>query len=139
MSQHITSKEIEQIAQISDSPVQTKVDRNFGLPTGLYAGTVFCYLAFLGIMSTLFINSQLAIPMVVIVGFVILAFGVAGKWAGMKPDNDTRPLSWDQFSHRGIQTLSGPLTVGEASAQVLVLPLLILVWGVAIAVIVALT
>ena len=37
----------------------------------------------------------------------------------------------------GIQTLSGHLTAAEASIQVLMLPVLILFWGVSVAVIVA--
>lgn len=139
MSEPISSKELTQVAAVSEEPVRTKVDRNFGLPTGLYAATVASYLAFLGIMTALFMNPELAIPMVLFVGVIIAGFGICGIWATMNPENDTAPLSWGQFSSRGIQTLSGHLTSGEAAAQVLTLPLLILSWGVAVAVIVALT
>lgn len=139
MSQKIQGAELARIAEVSAAPVRTRVDRNFGLPTGLYVATVALYLAFMGVMTSLFLNPSLAIPLVVMVGFIIVAFGLAGMWTTMQPDNDTSPLSWGQFSSRGIQTLSGHLTAGEASAQVLILPVLILVWGLAIAVIVALT
>ena len=101
--------------------------------------TVGLYVAFLAVMATLFLNPELIIPMVVFTGFIVFAFGVAGFWSRMKPENDTHPLSWGQFASRGIQTLSGPLTASEATVQVLLLPVLILVWGLAIAVIVALT
>ena len=120
-----------------DQAGPAKVDRNFGLPTGLYTATVVLYLAFIAIMAGLFLNPGLVIPMVLFAGFVVFSFGLAGFWAAMKPDNDTHPLSWGQFASRGIQTLSGKLTSNEASVQVLILPVLILVWGVAIAVVVA--
>jgi len=139
MAERISQQELARIATLSDAPARTKVDRNFGLPTGLYIATVAAYLGFLGLMTALFLNPELVLPLAVMAGFIVFAFGVAGKWTTMQPGNDTSPLSWGQFASRGIQTLSGHLTAGEAAAQVLILPALILVWGVAISVIVALT
>ncbi len=139
MSQRIAGAELAQVAAVSAAPVQTKVDRNFGLPTGLYVGTVGAYLAFLAVMGLLFMNGELAIPMVTFVLYIVMAFGLGGLWTKMKPDNPSGPLNWGQFSHRGIMTESGLLKAGEASIQVLMLPVLILVWGLAIAVIVVLT
>jgi hypothetical protein len=139
MSQHISSEQLAQFATLTEAPGRTRVERNFGLPTGLYQATAGLYLAFIGLMSLLFGNPELAIPLVVIAGFIVIAFSLAGLWTTMKPDNDSSPLSWGQFSTRGIQTLSGPLTAGEASAQVLTLPVLILFWGASVALIVALT
>ncbi|MCB2061762.1 MAG: hypothetical protein R3E09_03625 [Novosphingobium sp.] len=137
MSQKISSVELAQVATATDAPVRTKVDRNFGLPNGLYAATVGLYFGFLAIMTALFMNPELAIPMVLFAGVIIAGFGICGIWATMNPENDTSPLSWGQFANRGIQTLSGHLTASEAAAQVLILPALIVCWGLAIAVIVA--
>ena len=139
MAQHISAKDLTQLASVSDAPARTRVNRTFGLPTGLYAVTVACYLAFLAVMSVLFMNGGLAIPMAVMIGFVIAAFGVCALWPSMNPDSDSSALTWGQLAARGVQTLSGPLTAGEAAIQVLILPVLIVVWGLAIAVIVALT
>jgi len=139
MSQRIAVHELEKIATVSTALVRTKVERNFGLPNGLYVATVGLYLAFIGLMATLFLNPELVIPMVVFAGFIVFSFGLAGFWTKMKPGNDTSPLSWGQFASRGIETLSGRLTAGEAATQVLILPVLVLAWGAAIAVIVALT
>jgi len=139
MAQHISQQDLTRIASVTDAPARTRVDRNFGLPTGLYVATVALYLAFLGLMTALFANGDLAIPLAVMAGFIVLFFGLGGVWTTMKPDNDTHPMTWGQFSARGIETLSGRLTAGEAAAQVLILPVLILGWGCAIAVIVALT
>ncbi len=137
MSQRISSEQLVQVANVSDAPVQTRVDRTFGLPDGLYMATTGLYLAFIGLMAVLFANPELAIPLVIFAGFIVFAFGLAGFWTRMKPDNGSSPLSWGQFASRGIQTLSGPLTAQEASAQVLILPVLILFWGTCIAVIMA--
>lgn len=139
MSERIATHELSQVATVSSAPVQTKVDRNFGLPTGLFIATAGLYLVFLSTLTAMFGNAELIIPMAVMMGFVVIAFGLAGKWWTMKPDNDTAPLSWGQFSNRGIQTLSGPLNATEASVQVLLLPVLIVFWGLCIAVIAALT
>src|SRR5688500_16854864 len=110
MSQRLSQQHLSDLAVVTEAPVRTRVDRTFGLPTGLYAATVALYLGFIGVMATLFLNPELLIPMVIFAGFVIIAFGLAGYWAKMKPDNDTAPLTWGQFASRGIDTLSGRLT-----------------------------
>lgn len=138
MSQHIAGADLADVAVVTAAPARTKVDRNFGLPTGLFMATVACYLAFIGVMAMLFVNPGLVIPLVLFAGFIIAAFGLAGWWAWMQPENDTKPLTWGQFSHRGVQTATGPLSAGQASVQVLILPVLILFWGLCIAVIAAL-
>lgn len=135
MSEHIAHAELTGIATVSEAPVRTKVDRTFGLPTGLYLGTVGLYVAFLALMTSLFGNAELILPLAVIFGSVIFGFGLAGKWSTMKPGKDSFALTWGQFSNRGIQTLSGRLTAFEASVQVLLLPVLIMFWGICIAVI----
>lgn len=137
MSKHVTAPELAHVATVTPEIVRTRVDRTFELPTGLYAMTVGLYLAFFAVMSVGFMNPELAIPMVVIAAFVFFGFRVAGKWASMKPDSDSEALTWSQFRHRGIMTMSGRLTASQATLQVLILPVLILVWGIAVAIIAA--
>lgn len=138
MSQRITGLELAEAAIITTAPAQTRVDRNFGLPTGLYAVTVGAYLAFVGVMASAFMTGQLAVPLAIIAFSIIFGFGVTRSWATMKPGHPEKPLSWGQFGNRGIMTLTGHLTAKEASVQVLILPVLILVWGVTVAIIAAL-
>ncbi|MCT2398277.1 hypothetical protein [Novosphingobium mangrovi (ex Huang et al. 2023)] len=139
MSKYLSQEDLQDIAVVTDTPARTGIDRNFGLPGGLYVATVGLYLGFIGLMAALFLNPELAIPMVLFAGFVVFAFGLAGYWAKMKPDNDSAPMSWGQLAARGIDTLSGRLTAGEAAIQVLTLPVLILGWGLAVAAVVAFT
>ncbi|MFM5929664.1 MAG: hypothetical protein ACKOPQ_02015 [Novosphingobium sp.] len=137
MSQQISQANMAALADISDAPVRTRVNRTFEMPPALYIGTLVGYFSFLAIMTVCFMNPELAIPMAVF-GFSILAgFGLGYKWVAMNPDNAAKTLSWGQFANRGVQTLSGRLTAMEATTQVLILPVLIVFWGLCIAVIVA--
>lgn len=137
MSQHISPADLAARAQLAAAPAQTRVNRSFELPAGLYGLTVACYLGFLVLMSALFMNGELALPMAAFVISIVGGFGLGWKWVAMKPGNDSETLTMGQFASRGIQTLSGRLTAAEATVQVLILPVLILAWGVAIAVIYA--
>ena len=138
MSKHIADTRLAEVAQIVAAPrVAHKVDRTFELPTGLYLMTAAAYLAFIGLMAALFLNGGLAIPMVVCVVFIVMAFGVPALWTRLGDDDGARRLSWSNFQSKGVMTLDGPVTAGAATAQVLILPIAIVIWGLAIAVIVA--
>ncbi|TAD76956.1 MAG: hypothetical protein EAY70_09290 [Sphingomonadales bacterium] len=115
---------------------QVEADRNFGLPTALYAATVACYLGFLVIVGSAFATPVLAIPMAIIVLLIVAFFGVPAIWTRLK-NNPSVPQTLGEFETRGIMTNTGRLSAGEASAQVLVLPVLLVCWGLAVAVIAA--
>lgn len=129
-------------ARIVDLPAkatvrhQVEADRNFGLPTALFGATIGCYLGFLVIVGSAFANPMLAIPMAIIVLLIAAFFGVPAIWTRLK-GNVSEPATLGEFETRGIMTNTGRLTAGEASAQVLVLPVLLVVWGLAVAVIAA--
>ena len=101
MSQQISEARLAEIATVSDAPVRTRTNRTFELPGGLYLGTALGYLTFLGIMCTVVFNPELAIPMFAFAFSIIAGFGLCWKWASMRPDNDSKPLSWGQFANRG--------------------------------------
>lgn len=115
---------------------QVESDRNFGLPTALYGATVACYLGFLVIVGSAFANPVLAIPMAVIVLLIAAFFGVPALWTRLR-GNTSEPATLGTFERSGIMTNTGHLSAGEASAQVLILPVLLVVWGLAVAVIAA--
>jgi hypothetical protein len=136
MSKHIATAQLAELAQIAREPRQhTLVDRTFGLPTELFALTVAAYVAFLGVMTAAFGEAGLVIPMAICVIYLVMAFGVPALWTQIGPDDGARRLSWSAFRARGVMTNSGPVSAGAAAAQVLILPLVILFWGIAIAVI----
>lgn len=123
----------------SPAPIREEIDRTFELPTGLYVATAGLYLGFIAVMAATFGNAQLAIPLVIFAFFIVAAFGVPTIWARMNPENSLRALTYGALKNRGIMTATGRLNAGAATAQVLVLPILIFAWGVAVAIIASLT
>jgi hypothetical protein len=114
-------------------------DRTFELPTPILVGVFGLFMAFMAVMSLGFMVEGLVIPMAVNVIF-IAAFGyVPAKWALMKPEKRDRAKSWDEFREEGVDTLTGHASAGEAATLVLLLPACILLWGIAVVAIFALT
>lgn len=108
----------------------------FDLPPILYGLTIGAYLAYLGVMSLAFMEPQLVLPMVICVVIVVAAFLTPGLWARVEAPGQARQ-SWNDFAHRGFQCQTGRISGGSAALQVLILPGLVLLWGIAIAVIAA--
>ncbi|MBU7581020.1 MAG: hypothetical protein KAF27_11230 [Porphyrobacter sp.] len=129
-------------ARVVDHPAQAPVrhqveaDRNFGLPTALYAGTVAGYLGFLLVVGSAFANPVLAIPMAIFVVFIIAGFGIPAIWTRLA-GNTSSPQTMGEFEQRGIMTNTGRLAARDATIQVLILPVLLVIWGLAIAAIAA--
>jgi hypothetical protein len=136
------SKKIDRIALaeaaiVHANPPRNEVDRTLGLPTRLYVATAACYFGFLAIMSLALMELRLAIPMAICFIFVAMFAGAVAKWVRMDPPNSASALSWAAFQHRGIYINTGHIAARDAIAQVLTVPLMILGWGVFIAVLVA--
>lgn len=129
-------------ARIVDHPAaapvrhQVEADRNFGLPAAFYGATIACYLGFLVIAGTAFANPVLAIPIAIMVLLIAAAFGVPTVWTRLK-GNVSQPQTLGEFETRGIMTHTGRLAPRDATIQVLILPVLLVVWGLAVAVIAA--
>lgn len=128
---------IVDLPQVAPVRHQVEADRNFGLPTALYAGTVACYLGFLAIVGTAFANPTLAIPMTIFALFIVAGFGVPAVWTRLR-GNTSAPQTLGEFETRGVMTETGRLSARDATIQVLILPVLLVCWGLAVAVIAAL-
>ncbi len=113
-------------------------DRSFELPTSLYTVTVGSYLAFLGVMAVGFQSRDMVLPMVVFVAYIAMLFGVPMLWARMQPTNPSRALGWSVFMRNGIDTWTGRTSGSEAALQVLILPVLVFFWALAVVTIAAL-
>lgn len=134
----IASGEARVVELPAAAPVrhQVEVDRNFGLPSALYAATVACYLGFLLIVGSAFANPVLAIPMAIFVLFIVAGFGIPTLWTRLA-GNASQPQTLGEFEARGVMTQTGRLAPRDAAIQVLILPVLLVCWGLAIAVIAA--
>lgn len=129
-------------ARIVSAPAQEAAractDRSFELPPALHIATAALFLGFVGVLCLAFSTPGLAVPFGVFVAFIVAFFTVPALWARMAPDDSRTPaLSWDAFLARGIDTATGRTPAGEAATLVLVLPVLIFCWAIAIAIIAA--
>jgi len=108
-----------------------EVDRSFELPTGLYIATAALFLGFMAVTAIGFATRELILPVAVIVLFIFAAFGVPAVWVRMVPESRRKSLSWSRFQAEGIATEHGRTSARDATVQVLILPVLIFLWGVA--------
>lgn len=143
MSKLIAQDLIHEKARVVDAPggkiiTPINVDRSFELPKALYGATLACYLGFVAITAMAFGNPGLLIPLVIIAGIVVVGFAVPTLWTRLKPETKkARAFDLDHFTSRGIMTHTGPLKARDAAAQVLILPVLVLFWGLAVVTIAA--
>lgn len=139
MSKHFLREEIATQAKVTTgTPAVHEVDRTFELPRGLYIASVACYLGFLAILATGFSTPGLIIPMAIFAFFIIGGFALPAIWATLKPESKSKAKTWAAFRSRGVMTNTGRLNGGEAAVQVLILPVLIVLWGLAVVTIAAL-
>lgn len=113
-----------------------ETDRNFGLPKALYVTTVACYLGFLLVVGSAFASPGLVIPMAICIVFIVAGFGVPAIWTRLA-GNSTAPQTMGEFALKGIMTHTGRLAPRDATIQMLILPVLLVAWGLMIAVIAA--
>lgn len=113
-------------------------DQSFELPGGLYAAMAIMFAGFVAVLSLAFRGGHMAVSYGVIFAFIAAFFAIPAIFPKMKQDAPTRPLSWAMFRYKGIQTATGRLTATEATVLVLLLPFLVLCFGIAIAAIAAL-
>ena len=141
MVQKFTREEIAKVAIIHAAPPvpgrDVPVDRSFELPTRLYAAFAGLCLAFLGITAYGFGNPGLVIPMAIFTLFIVAFFAVPAIWTRLAPDNAVRPKSWANFRQNGIRTYTGHNSAQAATVQMLLLPVLLVGWGVAVVTIAA--
>ena len=114
-------------------------DRSFGLPPSLHLGTFGLFLAYIGVMALGFQHQEMVVPVAVFAVFIIAFCAVPALWAMMGPqESRTHAPGWAEFLEKGIETESGHASGREAAVLVLLLPVLILLWGVAVVTIAAL-
>ena len=114
-------------------------DHGFELPTGIYIAMAALFLGFVGVLSLAFSNSEMAVPFGVFVAFIAAFFAVPAIFVRTTPAEGRTPaLGWSRFIEEGIATDTGHAGGREAAVLVLLLPVLIFAWAIAVAVIAAL-
>lgn len=106
----------------------------FDLHPMLHVAVFGGFFVYLGIMWSAFADPGLAIPFVIFAFFIAAFFVVPAIWAWMAPAAGARE-SWADFLREGMDTGSGRLSAGSAVAQVMIMPAMLILWGLAVAVI----
>lgn len=107
--------------------------RGFEIPTSLWWGMVSCYGVFLAALLAATGSSGHAVFMIVVsLVYVIMFFGTTKLMTRQAPPQPRSPL---ETPARTLPTIYGPLRRGEVAAQMLVVPMAIAFFGVAILII----
>lgn len=126
----------------ADAPVgyrPNRAERVFDLHPAVFAMQLACYAAFLAILGLAFMNRELVVPFGIFVVYVAMYFATPAMWARVKGRAQGRLESWAEFMEGGVQTGSGHLTGGQALAQIMTVPLLLVGFAGSVAVIAAIS
>lgn len=104
----------------------------FDLPPVLHGAVFGGFAVYLAIMWSAFADPGLAIPFVIFAVFLAASFVVPALWARTVPAVGERERFAD-FMRDGIMTGSGFLDGNAALAQVLIMPAMLILWGLAVA------
>ena len=135
MSAPIPAEQFAAIANRVAPPAFAKpnrVDRQFDLPPVLHLATFGGFFAYLGIMWLAFGNPELVLPFVIFVTFLAASLIVPAYWERIA-DQDGPKQSFAEFLQEGVECATGRVTAGEAMVQVLIMPAMLVFWGLSIA------
>jgi hypothetical protein len=108
--------------------------RVFDLHPALHAAVFGGFAAYLGIMWAAFGTAQLILPFAIFFVFLAGAWITPAMWARVA-GTPGRKTSWSEFLRDGFECGTGHVTAGAAMGQVLIMPAMLLLWGLAVAVI----
>jgi len=109
-------------------------DQSFELPPAIYVAMASMFAGFVAVLGLAFRGGHMAVVYGVIFAFIAAFFAVPTMFPAMAADQTgTKALSWSEFSNRGIATATGRASAREATILVLLLPFLVLCFGIAVA------
>jgi len=109
-------------------------DQSFELPAGIYLAMASMFAGFVAVLSLAFRGGHMAVVYGVIFAFIGAFFAVPALFPAMARDKTSmKALSWFEFGDRGVATATGHASAREATVLVLLLPFLIMCFGIAVA------
>ena len=108
--------------------------RSFDLPGGIYAAMVLMIVGAFAVLAAM-LRTNMLVSFGVIFALLAAFFGIPAIFVRVSPNESARPLSWDAFLSRGVETATGATKASEATVLVLILPFLILCWAITVAII----
>ena len=106
-------------------------NRHFDLPVSLHTAYFGAFLAYLGIMFMGFYEPLMILPMAIFVIFTVGFYVVPMAWTKVGPQRDAKAMPMWKLMADGIAIETGQSSGRDAVVQVLILPMLILGWGIA--------
>lgn len=125
----------EALAQAARPNIRQDVDRTFEMPSVLYGATVALYLGFIAVLGIGLSTPELAIPMAIFAIFIVGLFGAPALWLGLGRKPEAKAMSFGELMRRGIMTHTGLLKGRDAAIQMMILPVLIVLWAMTVLVI----
>ena len=134
MSRRQTREQLLVRDEIVASPAKRACeDQSFELRTAIYIAMAMMFAGFIAVMSLAFHGGHLVVVYGVISAFIAAYFAVPAILPGQAPqDSRAKALSVFEFGQRGIATATGHATARQATILVLLLPFLILCFGIAV-------
>lgn len=124
--------------QLKPNMPQDLQQRNFGLPVAMHTAFFGLFMGFFAVTGIGFASPEMALPMAICIIFTASFYLVPMAWARMKPEtNTTRAQTLGELERHGIMTYTGWCSGRDAAVQTLILPTLVLFWGVALVAIAA--
>lgn len=114
-----------------------RVERQFDLHPALHLALFGGFFAYLGIMWLAFGNPELVLPFAIFVVFLAGSLIVPAWWGRVARQEGPRQ-SWAEFLQEGVDCATGHLNARETAVQVLIMPAMLVLWGLIVATIRAL-
>ena len=135
MSIHIPAEQLQDQARIVAAPLRrNRGERVFDLHPAIHLALAGVYGSFVAILAAAFMGPELIVPSAILLISVVALFLTPALWARVVPEDGLRRQSWSEFLREGVDTITGRLTAGQALAQILTLPVLLV--GLAVAMVV---
>ena len=110
--------------------------RTFDLHPVLHVAVFAGFGLYLAVMWAAFGEAELALPFVIFAVTLAAGFVVPAYWARVAGD-DAPKAGGDEFLRQGVDCNTGWLSGNAVLAQVLIMPAMLVLWGVGIAIIAA--
>jgi hypothetical protein len=124
---------------VSAPALRACTDQTFELPAVIYVAMASMFTGFVAVLGFTFRGGHMAVVVGVIFAFIAAFFAVPAMFPGVASATVSRKaLSWTEFSGRGVVTATGHASAREATVLVLLLPFLIMCFGIAVATIASL-
>jgi Flp pilus assembly protein TadB len=115
----------EAVVHVAPPLRRNRGERVFDLHPGVHAMVAGAWMTFVAILCTAFMGPDLIVPAAIVVISVVALFVTPALWARVVPDDGLRRQSWGEFLQEGVECITGRLTAGQALAQIMTLPVLL--------------